>query len=285
MANRETLLFFSTVRCASPYLANLIITAPIDSAENVRHVREDTAELASYALSDQTSSIRSGSPSQRPSSVTQSHLESYFTASEEDFPTPTNLDPFRPDIIHEVSEPVSPEHGPSSSRSPGTSVLTNMLRNSPPNGSPPSEAEVSEAEDHDEEYVEEHGGEEEGQHHLQITSNGVRIDRDERTPLLSKNSVESHHPDYIRGESDLEDQRPRKRSWPKIRSVYTWPREKTVSLVRTVMSPKTWSASALWHNAVVAPAGYLPAVILGCLLNILDALSYGEARPLSLLLT
>lgn len=42
-----------------------------------------------------------------------------------------------------------------------------------------------------------------------------------------------------------------------------------------MQDPKTWDRQALWRNVVVAPVVCLPAVIVGLLLNILDALSYG----------
>src|SRR5690606_735810 len=40
-------------------------------------------------------------------------------------------------------------------------------------------------------------------------------------------------------------------------------------------SPSKWDGRAVWHGAVVTPASYMPAVVVGLLLNILDALSYG----------
>jgi SulP family sulfate permease len=48
-----------------------------------------------------------------------------------------------------------------------------------------------------------------------------------------------------------------------------------MEITRIVFNPKRWNRKAIWQNAVVEPVGYLPAVILGLLLNILDALSYG----------
>ena len=44
---------------------------------------------------------------------------------------------------------------------------------------------------------------------------------------------------------------------------------------RLVLSPKSWDVRRGWHRAVVYPATLLPAVLLGLLLNILDAVSYG----------
>lgn len=37
-----------------------------------------------------------------------------------------------------------------------------------------------------------------------------------------------------------------------------------------------WDRKAMWQNVVVAPVACLPAVCVGLLLNILDALSYGK---------
>lgn len=39
--------------------------------------------------------------------------------------------------------------------------------------------------------------------------------------------------------------------------------------------PKSWDRHAIWQEGVVRPVSLLPAVFLGLLLNILDALSYG----------
>lgn len=45
--------------------------------------------------------------------------------------------------------------------------------------------------------------------------------------------------------------------------------------VYTISHPKTWDARNIWQRGFVQPANVLPAVCLGLLLNILDALSYG----------
>ena len=247
----------------------IVHTVPFDNAQYARSVREDTAELASYALSDRGSSL-SPPPRQRSS---QTQLESYFTQPENESVSSRVLDGLHRDTILEISEPVSPETGPSSDKSPGTSVLTTMLRRSPPSTSPPNEAGH-----HSAGYSQ--GGDatgdcrEEGR--LIITSNGVRLDATERTPLLTKDtSFETHHPDWIRGEQDLERQDHSHRTWPKLQNVLSWPRERGTEIARIVLNPKRWNRKAIWQNAVVEPVGYLPAVTLGLLLNILDALSYG----------
>jgi SulP family sulfate permease len=243
---------------------------PIDSAQHARSVREDTAELASYALSDKAS-VQSASPRQRPG---QTQLESYFAQGSEDEPAFNRTgDGVHQHTIAEVSEPVSPENGPMS-KSPGKSALTNMLKRSPPSTSPPNmdgdhndkpSAAADDIED------------DQGQRRLIITPNGVTVDSSERTPLLGKDTAfESNHPDWIRGQQDVERQEVRHRvSWSKLRNVVRWPKDKGVDIVRTVLSPKGWDRKAILRKAVTEPFGYLPAVILGLLLNILDALSYG----------
>ena len=146
-----------------------------------------------------------------------------------------------------------------------------MLRRSPPNTLPPNTDVVAGDEDSEEESDDELGPS------LTTTSNGVRMDASERTPLLGKDaSFETHHPDWISGQRDIERQDLRRRvSWPRLRNIVLWPKEKGVDIARTVLNPKSWDRKVIWQTAVIAPTGCLPAVVLGLLLNILDALSYG----------
>jgi sulfate permease, SulP family len=260
-------------------MLTLATTAPVDTAQYARNVREDTAELASYALSEHASSVHSGSP--RPNSFVQPHIESYFPpVSERDPPTPQNLDDLRPPMIQEVSEPVTPEPG---YPAPGTSIITKMIRKSPPSTSLRDNEDIKgagpepEDEDEDEEAAT-------VQWRPMVTSNGVTVNYSERTPLLKKYSAESPHPDYIHGEHDIERQKLRRRgSWPKFRKFVSRSSEKGLSALRLLTNYKGWDRKAVWQKAVVAPSGYLPAVILGCLLNILDALSYGRDSSPTLL--
>lgn len=259
--------------------------APIDSAQNARNVREDTAELASYALSDQASSIISTSPSQRPGSGNQSQIDTYFNRDSsqyedsDDVTTSHASDALRPAVIHEVSEPVSPEMEHSSFRS--NSALTDMLRRSPSSTSPPrtnqsngriariplpattdNDTEVAVIDDVDD--------------GMSIDGAKYALSPDEETPLVPKRGSIQHHPDYIHGEDDLEAQDMRRnKSWPKLQSLAKWPLKKGRRAVQVVSSPKSWDHKVILQKAVYEPAGLLPAVILGCLLNILDALSYG----------
>ena len=51
--------------------------------------------------------------------------------------------------------------------------------------------------------------------------------------------------------------------------------ERAAKLSRVIFDVKRWDRKAIWRTAVVEPIGFIPAIALGLLLNILDALSYG----------
>ena len=112
---------------------------------------------------------------------------------------------------------------------------------------------------------------------LIITSTGVKRDTTERSPLIARNGhVPPHRPDWIHGESeqDIEGQIKRKGSWPKINEV----KERGADLAKVVFNPKRWDKQAIMSGGV-GLVQMLPAIILGLLLNVLDALSYGEFHP------
>ncbi len=181
-------------------------------------------------------------------------------------------------MIEEVSEPVSPQSDPSSTnKSSGTSVLTHMLRHSPPSTSPPEGEHPARGRDSRKGSTSSSESEQSRRGRLIITSDGVTVDASERTPLLAgDHASELHHPDWIRGQQDLESAGIKKRHpWPKFRSLVTWPVEQGYDIAKVVVNPKAWDKKAIWQNAVVEPVGFLPSVVLGLLLNILDALSYG----------
>ncbi|KAI9050993.1 hypothetical protein LZ554_005103 [Drepanopeziza brunnea f. sp. 'monogermtubi'] len=234
--------------------------AHVDNTFTAQSVREDTAELASYALSDRAS-VRSVSPPRQRTA--QASLESYFARGAEGENSPlSNPEGLHRHIIEEVSEPATPEESsPSSSdRGPGTSVLTNMLKISPSENQHDDEGNYGESE------VGTDG------------NSGVQSDPTERTSLLGNKDTrfEPQHPDWIRGEQDIEGQESLRRpAWPKLRNAVFWPQEKGLEIARIVLNPKAWNGKAIWAHAVTEPAKTLPAVVLGLLLNILDALAYG----------
>ena len=160
-------------------------------------------------------------------------------------------------------------------------MLTNLLRNSPPDGSREEVGNAthngvsrSSAEDDDEESADGDG------------VSGVRLARetsrletvpelDEQTPLLSNSTSKQSSSQESRGlrEADLESQGPWRPST--LRRLGRRVGSRAAEYATVLSSPSKWDGRAIWRGAVVKPASYLPAVLVGLLLNILDALSYG----------
>jgi SulP family sulfate permease len=76
----------------------------------------------------------------------------------------------------------------------------------------------------------------------------------------------------------LEEQKPRaRRAW--LQGVVQGTHEVKDRVAHTVVvavDPRRWDRKLIWQNAVLTPVSCLPSVAVGLLLNILDALSYGE---------
>lgn len=236
----------------------------IGNPDNVHHIRDQTAELASYALSEAANSYQS----RRSSSIAES---SYSHGPHGEMPAlslpapiirPTvasnNLDI---DSINEVTEPPSPESSHAQSGALRVSHLTNMLRASPP--------EISSS------------------HSNRVVGGGGYSPEspNERATLLSKtqrsksphrgyNAINSIHLDGDDVESQSEDRflvAPRSG----IRNAL-WENMHALTNIGAIFPEKLrWpSSTGVWHQ-IIAPVGYLPAVSLGLLLNVLDGLSYG----------
>ena len=231
--------------------------APFDSARNARSVREDTAELASYVLAD-------GGGQRKPS---------FLRAAR---PSLDNIGRRIADHSEETApgtsrqnEPQDPEDGPS--------ALANLLRKSPPD---PELDTSTEQPEHSHPAVDSEAEEEENYHQaassyssLPPQSRNPSMGFSEQSPLLGRvtSSGSRGH------EVDLEGQKGRgTKSW--YGSIVERGREfehKAGHVVSVAVNPTRWDRKALWDNVVVAPASCLPAVCVGLLLNILDALSYG----------
>ncbi|KFY63524.1 hypothetical protein V497_01974 [Pseudogymnoascus sp. VKM F-4516 (FW-969)] len=249
--------------------------APHDSEQHARDVREDTAELASYALSEQSRSMMGSSP--RRSSSTPSNAGSNVGAwedGEDESATPhAPYGPTKPAVIEEVSEPGTPQHEGQPYRSPGTSVLADLLRKASPASSPKDDGNSSGEGD-----TAEDTGDEDALLPVQRKSSTTGgADASENTPLLRQTSQgQSQRPNYLSGGHDLEAQPVRRvKSWPKVNKILSKQMRRGRRAARLVTSPKKWDKNVIWHKSVVEPAGYIPAVVLGALLNVLDALSYG----------
>ncbi|KAI5866907.1 sulfate transporter family protein [Durotheca rogersii] len=233
--------------------------APIDSASFARSVREDTAELASYVLSDKKDKrstsflnrISSGSsypgreqptPQDKTSSAGDFQILSSYAAGEPSGPLRTAL-------------------GTKTASDSGPSALTSMFQGSTPQ---PLRETAPDGETLGDRY-----------HSPPIgTSQSILGDEaSETSPLLRQNSPiwESD----VSEVGDAEAQKP-KMSAPRSSSMLLRDRIRSgFRTARNVVNPKAWDRKVIWRRAIREPVSCLPAVIVGLLLNILDALSYG----------
>ncbi|KXJ95809.1 cyclic nucleotide-binding domain-containing protein [Microdochium bolleyi] len=241
---------------------------PVDSAQYARSVREDTAELASYVLSDQ--SDKRASPFLRARRLSASS----HNVSEAPVDRLDELQPPSDDTIAEVSEPPSPDAVEDYAQA-GPSMLTSMFRQSPSHtadvDSTPKRA----------------------RHNSDRPAAPVTTDVDlskpsspvygnhgqasEFTPLLVGKPLSTTS---LGGDTDLEDLEgqkpvPENPSWGEWLSSVTDHSASKIRGVAETINPKAWSAKSVYQKVVLEPVRCLPAVVVGLLLNILDALSYG----------
>ena len=187
-------------------------------------LRDQTAELASFALSDHNSVLGSSPP-----------------------PSPGPGDEGYPEVIEEVSEPVTPD-GSQTDRDPAVSALTMMIQDSSPNSYRDS-GETDKPQSRTPHYDE-------------------QSEADESTSLLGKRKASAVYGDLSDIERQHELRRHPKAAWQvALDSLRTG--------FYTASHPKAWSGKAIYQEAVARPVKLLPSVFLGLLLNILDALSYG----------
>ncbi|OAQ91922.1 sulfate transporter family protein [Purpureocillium lilacinum] len=234
--------------------------APVDSEQNARTVREDTAELASYLLSDGSAQRRASFLQRQRGSV-----QDLFSPDRDGHVERPDDDACTTQTIQEVSEPASPE---SESEEPaeegGPSVLANLLKRSPPQSVAADSPLPSET-------------------HLPIPKapspqpeaplwTDTEPTATEETPLLG----ESAQVLYDHAVDEEGQKKPPTRRWlsglsergQKIHG-------HVANAVAVAANPRRWDHRAIWRNLIVEPVSCLPAVAVGLLLNILDALSYG----------
>ncbi|KKA28253.1 hypothetical protein TD95_005139 [Thielaviopsis punctulata] len=235
----------------------------IDSTENARSVREDTAELASYFLADRKEPLSASFLSRQRSPQTSPR-----TSAEEDrprFASPLSRAHRSSDDYWETDngsddetdlDPVIEDD-----ENEGPSVIANMLRDSPPDAF--SQNHMSHENTPEIRVLR-------TQSDLQAANTD---DNCETTPLLGvirRGSITGPRPAYgILEEGLIDDLEAQKRS-QRVHSNWFSPNSQNISL-----NPIKWNYRAIYNIAIVKPAHCLPAVIVGLLLNILDALSYG----------
>ncbi|KAL7925087.1 sulfate transporter family domain-containing protein [Trichoderma austrokoningii] len=242
--------------------------APVDSAQIARSVREDTAELASYLLSD-------GSTQRRPSFLQRNRPPSQEGFGPE-FGDADSMDGSMrrsSGTILEVSEPPSPEEQEDGERrreDEGPSALANLLKRSSPPSSLLEQTNIPQARlgnvDADQAQS---SPIDETPHRPEAAAS----EDSESTPLLGRQASGSGESTSV----DLEGQKTLARTrW--LRGLVEQ-RQKAerhvIRIAKIATSPRSWNGKAIWETAIVDPVSCLPAVAVGLLLNILDALSYG----------
>lgn len=116
--------------------------------------------------------------------------------------------------------------------------------------------------------------------HVATIARGIIPRPGERTPLLAGPEIPSARVTTAYNSiQDVEGQeeglKPKANG---IRGAVVRTKEQGHRVLSWISNPKSWDPWAIWSHGVRRPVGYVPAVILGLLLNILDALSYGEYK-------
>lgn len=225
-------------------------------------MREDTAELASRALSDteeQSYGVLDTSNSQKVAETGRRHTlkarDSGITR--------------HPEIIQEASEPGSLEDVTPARPATGKSILTQLIQNSPPTDSVDdtgSSTESQGTQDQDDDFS--------------VAIGGIISQPHESTPLLNKRKSMTSSRSHL-SSHDIEAQGSgRKPQLAVLRDRIYNSTTRAISMARVITDPSRWDRKVVWRRLLVQPASYLPAVVLGLLLNILDALSYGMDQTL-----
>lgn len=256
----------------------IVAVAPIDSAQFARSVREDTAELASYVLSDKKDKQSASFLTHRPSSSSQHGPD--ISASQDGIDYFGESHASEAETIEEVSEPPSPDSRIDPSTAAGPSMLSSMLRHSPPQPFADQAVGNGHVQDADQQAsflpIPDRFS---FQDDLLFSNNGMSSTPSETTPLLNSKPSQPGSPSTASEFGDIENQKPKKPNTRSFLNRYLLPLgdkgENKLHRFSSILKPKNWDRKAIWHHTVVEPARCLPAVVVGLLLNILDALSYG----------
>ncbi|KAF8474691.1 sulfate transporter family-domain-containing protein [Kalaharituber pfeilii] len=235
-------------------------------------IRDQTAELATYALSEAANSYQNRfSPSLLASPLSNGSIgePASFTLPAPILRPPTSTT--HPDcgLITEVSEPVSPDASPNKDNK-RTSYLTYLLKTSPPETS----------------YEQSDNFDTNGEIHQRPPQSPVP---NERMSLLNEarrrsfshmrydaisNGQERHHHTDFESQNGHDIGNSLK---SRIKSALAWRKVRRLDFANTIFNKDggRLDKRKLWKNVVIKPVGYIPAVILGLLLNVLDGLSYG----------
>ncbi|OAX79400.1 hypothetical protein ACJ72_06283 [Emergomyces africanus] len=220
-----------------------------------RGVRAKTAELASLALfngeQDRTESTVPEPQMSMPNTFGGMLVDGQRDANRSSLATRS-----QPGPVEELSEPHSPAMGSHPSPQYNASALTTMIRDSTPNSN-------------DNELSEELIPEDFPAPALTLSHHSTVPDTERTALILSASRTKSR--DYGTTTVDVEGQITRYKPWNKFHAICT----RRGAWCLHCLNPKAWDSRVIWREGIVYPISLLPAVFLGLLLNVLDALSYG----------
>ncbi|KAK2742702.1 hypothetical protein FQN57_005157 [Myotisia sp. PD_48] len=248
---------------------------PLDAGHySSQGVRQQTAELESLALSE-SESIQSLQHSLPKHDGIIHGVGAHGKPNWSGERPSDRFSTFRPEVIEERSEPTTPRNiaFPTFARE---SALTTMIRTSPP--SHPSEEEgpnsprSTGAPDEDENEPADLS-----KLRSRASMYSYRLDP-EREPLIRHRSKTKGSQGYGSAPDNLDDGPtiPRIGLYGSFDSLFSHIGACAgPSQLRNICNPKNWNRGAIVEKGIKLPVSLLPAVFLGLLLNILDALSYG----------
>ncbi|KAK5120955.1 hypothetical protein LTR85_005739 [Meristemomyces frigidus] len=209
-------------------------------------VREQTAELSTSFLSDSEMS-QQFSPDRRGSEARSNQARKHET-------------------IEERSEPPTPNGDMASA--PASSELTEALRKQGHSGyldADELESNAATSRENSTPQVPE-----------VVVTDDDTANATEASPLLPRERLSGPRKQAYDTAPDVEDQSTLNiGTWNRLGHHYPSIHYLTSRFRRTVLSPKSWDFRQIGRTVVLQPVSTLPAVFLGLLLNLLDALSYG----------
>jgi SulP family sulfate permease len=226
----------------------------------IHHAGHDTQEPLQYS----SSGVRQQTAELSSSFLSDSDMAKQFEP-EDDLSDQSVETIRRHEPIEERSEPVTPDESRQST--PTGSKIADMLSNAQPQGTNkllPSPFPRAQGLRRQSESVPD-----------VVISNDDGEEPTERTSLLPRARLRNDHKRHSTTEPDVEGQTShRAGTWNSIGHQYPSLRQ-FGTRARKAVNPKTWDGKAIFRDVVYRPATMVPAVFLGLLLNLLDALSYG----------
>lgn len=279
-ANHGTSDECNSTTCSRCVTKSLLANPGTEAAQySSSGVRQETAQLAAFAVAD-PDDIRDSTPTRRRTASVPNHNGmNYGRKNPQD--EESNLADLRsgthikPPAIQEVSEPASPENTlPSSPTSrhvkpkrSNISEITKLFRTNSHSEHEPSKPSSSK------------GGDSIASDIPELVIDDADEPANENTPLLLKGTDDQAiHKTGWNGPGDLEGQPVRKRKGKikEMQEFFGTVQHKGQSALYTISHPKSWDAKVIFEKGIKEPVGLLPCVFLGVLLNVLDALSYGR---------